>query len=161
MSQFCILFKVNQKRWKSTVKENTMTQKWWNSSTWVPGPRNLQLSIFTLFLIMYIMAVLGNASIIILVASNHRLQTPMYFFLCSLSFLEIWYTTAIVPKSLPIFLGNDRSISFSGCLVQMYFVFTFGSTENYLLTVMAYDRYLAICYPLRYHTVMNIKLSSS
>lgn len=124
-----------------------------------PGPPHLQLSIFVLFLIMYIVAVLGNVSIIVLVVSNRRLHTPMYFFLCRLSFLEIWYTTAVVPKSLTIFLGRNRSISFNGCITQMYFVFTFGSTENYLLTVMAYDRYLAICDPLHYHTIMDINLS--
>ncbi|XP_034957563.2 olfactory receptor 6F1-like [Zootoca vivipara] len=124
-----------------------------------PGSQYLQMSIFMLFLIMYILSLLGNASIIVLVIANHRLHTPMYFFLCNLSFLEIWYTTASIPKSLAIFLGRGRSISFTGCIIQLYFVFALGCTEYFLLSVMAYDRYLAICYPLRYSSIMDSQLS--
>nr|XP_028558738.1 olfactory receptor 6F1-like [Podarcis muralis] len=124
-----------------------------------PGSQYLQMSIFMLFLIMYVMSLLGNMSIIILVIANRRLHTPMYFFLCNLSFLEIWYTTASIPKTLAIFLGRGRSISFTGCILQMYFVFAFGCTEYFLLSVMAYDRYLAICDPLHYSTIMDNQLS--
>ncbi|XP_028560131.2 olfactory receptor 6F1-like [Podarcis muralis] len=124
-----------------------------------PGSQYLQMSIFMLFLIMYVMALLGNMAIIILVIANRRLHTPMYFFLCNLSFLEIWYTTASIPKSLAIFLGRGRSISFTNCIIQFYFVFALGSTEYFLLSVMAYDRYLAICYPLRYSSIMDSQLS--
>ncbi|XP_066485793.1 olfactory receptor 6F1-like [Tiliqua scincoides] len=125
-----------------------------------PGSWYLQMFVFMFFLLMYILTLLGNLSIIVLVIANRRLHTPMYFFLCNLSFLEIWYTTASIPKTLAIFLGKSRSISFTGCILQMYFVFAFGCTEYFLLSVMAYDRYLAICYPLHYSTIMDIHLSS-
>ncbi|XP_054849840.1 olfactory receptor 6F1-like [Eublepharis macularius] len=125
-----------------------------------PGSPYLQILFFMLFLIMYILTILGNVAIIILVITNRRLHTPMYFFLCNLSFLEIWYTTTAIPKTLSLFLGKSRSISFTGCILQMYFVFAFGCTEYFLLSVMAYDRYLAICFPLHYSTIMNISLSA-
>ncbi|XP_054849843.1 olfactory receptor 6F1-like [Eublepharis macularius] len=124
-----------------------------------PGPQYLQMCIFIVLLITYILTVFGNLSIIILVITNCHLHSPMYFFLCNLSFLEIWYTAAIIPKTLAIVLGRSRSISFTGCLLQLYFVFSFGSTEYFLLSVMAFDRYLAICQPLHYHTIMGISLS--
>ncbi|XP_006135781.2 olfactory receptor 6F1-like [Pelodiscus sinensis] len=79
----------------------------------------------------------------------------MYFFLSNLSFLEIWYTTACVPKAITIFLWKSRTIPYVGCILQMYFIFSLGCTEFFLLTAMAYDRYLAICYPLRYSTMMS------
>ncbi|XP_060111100.1 olfactory receptor 6F1-like [Heteronotia binoei] len=126
-----------------------------------PGSHYLQTVMFILFLIIYILTVFGNVSIIILVKINHQLHTPMYLFLCNLSFLEVWCTTASIPKILAIFLGKSRSISFIGCILQMYFVFfSFGSTEQFLLSIMAYDRYLAICHPLHYNTVMDISFSS-
>lgn len=124
-----------------------------------PGSQYLQISIFMLFLIMYILTLFGNVSIILLVLTNRHLRTPMYFFLSNLSFLEIWYTTASIPKILAIFLGRSRSISFPGCVLQMYFVFALGCTEHSMLSVMAYDRYLAICYPLHYSTIMDFSLS--
>lgn len=112
-----------------------------------------------LFLVMYILTVLGNLAIIILVITKRHLHTPMYFFLCNLSFLEIGYTTSSIPKTLAVFLGWNKTISFMGCILQMYFVFAFGLTEYFLLSVMAYDRYLAICYPLHYQTIMDLHLS--
>ncbi|XP_007438254.1 olfactory receptor 6F1-like [Python bivittatus] len=124
-----------------------------------PGPQYLQMLIFIFFVIMYILTVFGNMAIIILVATNRCLHTPMYFFLCNLSFLEIWYTTSIIPKSLAVILGRSKTISFTGCILQMYFVFSFGCTEYLLLSAMAYDRYLAICYPLHYNTIMDIHFS--
>lgn len=124
-----------------------------------PGSQILQLSLFMLFLVMYILTVGGNVAILILVSTSHQLHTPMYFFLSNLSFLEIWYTTAAVPKALAILLGKSQSISFTSCLLQMYLVFSLGCTEYFLLAAMAYDRYLAICYPLHYGTIMNSLLS--
>ncbi|XP_007438250.1 olfactory receptor 6F1-like [Python bivittatus] len=124
------------------------------------GPCYLKVFLFIIFLIMYTLTVLGNVAIIILVITNQRLHTPMYFFLCNFSFLEIWYTTASAPKALATILGRSRTISFIGCILQMYFVFALGCTEYFLLSVMAYDRYLAICYPLHYTTIMNFHLSS-
>uniref|UniRef100_A0A670ZKH0 Olfactory receptor n=1 Tax=Pseudonaja textilis TaxID=8673 RepID=A0A670ZKH0_PSETE len=138
-----------------------------------PRSHYIQMFIFIIFLVMYTLTVLGNVVIIILVISNQRnvaiimvvtanqrLHTPMYFFLSNLSFLEIWYTTACVPKTLVTILGWNRTISFIGCIMQMYFVFALGCTEYFLLSVMAYDRYLAICYPLQYTTIMNFHFSS-
>ncbi|XP_065270130.1 olfactory receptor 6F1-like [Emys orbicularis] len=119
-----------------------------------PGSQYLQTFLFVMFSMM------GNMAIIILVRTCCHLQTPMNFFLCNLSFLEIWYTTACVPKTLAIFLGTSRIISFTGCITQMYFILSFGCTECFLLSVMAYDRYLAICYPLRYSFIMNSTLSA-
>ncbi|XP_014381801.1 olfactory receptor 6F1-like [Alligator sinensis] len=124
-----------------------------------PGSLYLKVSIFILFLLMYILTVIGNVAIVALVMTNHHLHTPMYFFLCNLSFLEIWYTTTSIPKTLAIFLGKSRTISFHSCLVQMYFIFSFGCTEYFLLAVMAYDRYLAICYPLHYSSIMSNTVS--
>ncbi|XP_077171228.1 olfactory receptor 6F1-like [Paroedura picta] len=124
-----------------------------------PGSLYLQMFIFTLFLVIYILTIMGNLAIFILVITNRRLHIPMYFFLCNLSFLEIWYTTSSMPKTLAIILGKSRSISFTGCILQMYFVFAFGCTEYFLLSAMAYDRYLAICYPLHYSSIMDLSLS--
>ncbi|XP_075768228.1 olfactory receptor 6F1-like [Pelodiscus sinensis] len=125
-----------------------------------PGTGNFQTYLVVLFSLIYILTVLGNVSIIILVRIQPRLHTPMYFFLCNLSFLEIWYTTVGVPKTIAIFMGKSRTISFSNCILQMYFMFSLGCTEQILLSAMAYDRYLAICYPLRYSTLMNTSLSA-
>ncbi|KAM6450617.1 olfactory receptor 6F1-like [Liasis olivaceus] len=124
-----------------------------------PGSPHFHLFMFILFLVIYILTILGNLSTILLVLMHRHLHTPMYIFLCNLSFLEIWFTTASIPKILAIFLGRSRSISFSSCISQLYFTFSFGCTEQFLIAVMAYDRYLAICYPLRYSTIMNTSLS--
>ncbi|KAM6149005.1 olfactory receptor 6F1 [Erethizon dorsatum] len=124
-----------------------------------PGSQALQLSLFALFLLMYLLTVGGNVAILLLVSSTPHLRTPMYFFLSNLSFLEIWYTTAAVPKALAVLLGTNRAISFVGCLLQMYVAFSLGLTEYFLLAAMAYDRYLAICYPLHYRAIMSSLLS--
>ncbi|NXE56778.1 OR6F1 protein, partial [Casuarius casuarius] len=123
-----------------------------------PGNQYLKVSLFILFLIMYILAIMGNFSIMVLVRCHPRLHTPMYFFLCNLSFLEIWYTTSCVPKALAVILGGNPTISFTNCLLQMYSVFSLGCTEYFLLAVMAYDRCLAICFPLHYNSIMNSTL---
>ncbi|XP_039108353.1 olfactory receptor 287 [Hyaena hyaena] len=125
-----------------------------------PGPQALQTWLFLLFLAMYVLTVAGNLAIISLVGAHRRLQTPMYFFLCNLSFLEIWFTTACVPKTLATLASRSGAISFAGCAAQMYFVFSLGCTEYFLLAVMAYDRYLAICLPLRYGSIMTPGLSA-
>uniref|UniRef100_A0A8C5K612 Olfactory receptor n=1 Tax=Jaculus jaculus TaxID=51337 RepID=A0A8C5K612_JACJA len=124
-----------------------------------PGSQALQLSLFVLFLVMYILTIGGNVAILLLVSTSHQLHTPMYFFLSNLAFLEIWYSTAAVPKALAILVRRSQSISFSGCLLQMYLVFSLGCTEYFLLAAMAYDRYLAICRPLHYHVIMSSLLS--
>ncbi|XP_015270331.1 PREDICTED: olfactory receptor 10A7-like [Gekko japonicus] len=106
---------------------------------------------------MYSLTLLGNGLIIILTLVDSALHTPMYFFLRNLSFLEIWYTTVTLPKMLVNFASEVKSISFAGCAAQMYFLLSLGTVECYLLAVMAYDRYTAICCPLHYPVIMNRK----
>ncbi|NXG77200.1 OR6B1 protein, partial [Baryphthengus martii] len=115
----------------------------------------LQALLFTVFLIVYLLTVLENIVIITLIRSNHQLHKPMYFFLGHLSFLEAWYISVTVPKLLVNFLVKSKSISFVGCMAQLYFFIGLICTECVLLAVMAYDRYVAICNPLHYPVIMN------
>ncbi|XP_054505808.2 olfactory receptor 6F1 [Agelaius phoeniceus] len=124
-----------------------------------PGTWQFRVSFVVVFALMYTLTVIGNASIIALVWRSSNLHTPMYFFLCNLSFLEIWYTTGVVPKAIGVMLGTSQTISFSVCILQLFFLLSLGSTECFLLSVMAYDRYLAICCPLRYSSLMSSVLS--
>ncbi|KAM6217117.1 olfactory receptor 11A1-like [Rhynchocyon petersi] len=127
--------------------------------------RQLNISLFVMFFSFYILTVSGNVLIILLVLINHHLHTPMYFFLVNLSFLEIWYTSNIVPKMLFIIIAEQKVISVAGCLAQFYFFGSLAATECLLLAVMSYDRYLAICQPLHYPILMTgpfcIKLAAS
>ncbi|OPJ90612.1 olfactory receptor 6F1 [Patagioenas fasciata monilis] len=125
-----------------------------------PGTWHFRVSLAVVFALMYSLAVIGNASIIALVWMSRNLHTPMYFFLCNLSFLEIWYTTGAVPKAIGVMMGTSQTISFSACILQLFFLLSLGSTECFLLSVMAYDRYIAICCPLRYSSLMNSVLSA-
>ncbi|XP_053215884.1 olfactory receptor 10A2-like [Podarcis raffonei] len=118
----------------------------------------LQILLFVTFLVIYLITVSGNILILITVSLSRGLHTPMYFFLLNFSFLEIWYTTSVVPKMLKTLLKVREAISFSGCITQFYFFGSMAVVECYLLAVMSYDRYLAICNPLRYTTIMNIKV---
>ncbi|XP_067399182.1 olfactory receptor 6F1-like [Emydura macquarii macquarii] len=120
-----------------------------------PGTWYFQMSLAGVFSVMFFLTITGNVSIIAVVRTHRRLRTPMYFFLCNLSFLEIWYTTTCVPKAIAVIVGMSQTISFTGCLLQLFFFLSLGSTECFLLAVMAYDRYLAICHPLRYSSLMN------
>ncbi|XP_013808116.1 olfactory receptor 6Y1-like [Apteryx mantelli] len=120
-----------------------------------PTSAELQLLLFSAFFLAYSLTVLENIIIILVIRTNHSLQKPMYFFLGNLSFLEIWYVSVIEPKMLVDFLSQDKHISFQGCMTQLYFFVTFVCTEYILLAVMAYDRFLAICNPLRYPLIMN------
>ncbi|KAM5187430.1 olfactory receptor 7G2-like [Callospermophilus lateralis] len=115
----------------------------------------LQPLIFSLFLSMYLVTVLGNLLIILAVSSDAHLHTPMYFFLSNLSFNDICLSTTTIPKMLVNIQAQNQHISYTGCLSQVCFVLIFIVLENCLLTVMAYDRYVAICYPLRYNVIMN------
>ncbi|XP_067404554.1 olfactory receptor 11A1-like [Emydura macquarii macquarii] len=115
-----------------------------------------QIGPFVLVLLTYIITVAGNTLIIVTVLVDRGLHTPMYFFLGNLSCLDIWYTSNIVPKMLQGFLDEKGvAISFSSCVTQLYIFGSQAATESFLLTVMAYDRYLAICNPLRYTALMN------
>ncbi|XP_078510211.1 olfactory receptor 5AR1-like [Lissotriton helveticus] len=111
--------------------------------------------LFTVFLFIYLLVISANLVIIVTAIVEPRLKTPMYFFLQNLSFLDIFSTTVIFPKLLAIFLEKSRTISFAGCITQIYFFLSFTSTEFYLLAAMAYDRYVAIHHPLRYTDIMN------
>ncbi|XP_025975490.2 olfactory receptor 14A16-like [Dromaius novaehollandiae] len=119
------------------------------------GTRELQLLHFSLILGTYLAALLGNGLIITAVASDHRLHTPMYFFLLNLSLLDLGTISTTVPKSIANSLWNTRSISYSGCAAQVFLFSFLLSAEYSLLTVMAYDRYVAICKPLHYGTIMD------
>ncbi|XP_053903973.1 olfactory receptor 10A7-like [Malaclemys terrapin pileata] len=115
----------------------------------------LQILLFLLFLVIYIVTMAGNILIVVLVAADLHLHTPMYFFLGNLSCLETCYTSTILPRMLASFLTGDRTISIGSCITQFYFVGFLAATECYLLAAMSYDRYLAICKPLHYATLMN------
>ncbi|XP_003509156.1 olfactory receptor 7G2 [Cricetulus griseus] len=115
----------------------------------------LQLLLFGLFLCMYLVTVLGNLLIIMAVSFDSHLHTPMYFFLSNLSFTDICLITSTVPRVLLNIQRQNKAISYIDCLTQLYFVDFLGGMENFLLAAMAYDRYAAICHPLRYTVIMN------
>ncbi|XP_044840765.1 olfactory receptor 2G3-like [Mauremys mutica] len=119
----------------------------------------LQILLFLLFLVIYIVTMTGNILIVVLVVADQHLHTPMYFFLGNLSCLETCYTSNILPRVLASLLTGDRTISVGGCIVQLHCVACLGATECCLLAVMSYDRYLAICKPLHYSALMNDRLS--
>ncbi|NP_666532.2 olfactory receptor 738 [Mus musculus] len=123
-----------------------------------PCPKEGQILLFVLFFIIYILTLMGNASIICAVCYDKKLHSPMYLLLANFSFLEIWYVTSTVPNMLANFLSDTKVISFSGCFLQFYFFFSLGSTECFFLAVMAFDRYLAICRPLHYPSLMTGRL---
>lgn len=121
------------------------------------GVHEARFLLFTLFLTMYLVTLVENLAIILVVSLDHRLRRPMYFFLRHLSCLEIGYTSVTVPKMLAGLVGGhgDKNISYAGCLFQL-FIFTFlAATECFLLAAMAYDRYVAICMPLRYGALVS------
>ncbi|XP_048213477.1 olfactory receptor 6K2-like [Perognathus longimembris pacificus] len=123
-----------------------------------PNSWGKSVGCFIPLLFIYSFIVVGNLVIITVVQLNSHLHTPMYLFISALSFLEIWYTTATIPTMLASLLSERRSISLNGCLLQMFVFHSTGISEVCLLTAMAFDRYLAICSPLRYPTIMTPKL---
>ena len=118
----------------------------------------LQPFIFGLFLSMYLVAILGNMLIILAVSSDSHLHTPMYFFLSNLSLADIGFITTTVPKMLVNMQAHSKSITYAGCLTQVSFFFLFGCLDSLLLAVMAYDRFVAICYPLHYLVIIKPRL---
>ncbi|XP_076975747.1 olfactory receptor 10H1-like [Tamandua tetradactyla] len=118
-------------------------------------PWQLLPAFFLLFLLMYLVTLLGNLLIMVTIWSERSLHTPMYLFLCALSTSEVLYTFTIIPRMLADLLFSRHSITFLACASQMFFSFTFGFTHSFLLTVMGYDRYVAICHPLHYHVLMS------
>ncbi|XP_019575511.2 olfactory receptor 7A17 [Rhinolophus sinicus] len=119
---------------------------------------DLQPLLFGLFLSMYLITVLGNLLIVLAVSSDSHLHTPMYFFLCNLSFVDICFTSTTVPKMLVNIQMQSKVITYGGCILQMYFFIFFVVLDVNLLTVMAYDRFVAICHPLHYMVIMNPRL---
>ncbi|XP_065271635.1 olfactory receptor 14A16-like [Emys orbicularis] len=117
--------------------------------------RELQILHFVVFLVLYLISLLGNLLIVTAVALDHHLHTPMYFFLMNLSILDLGAISVIIPKSMANSLMNTTSISYSGCVAQVFLLVFFASADFAILTVMAYDRYVAICQPLHYERVMN------
>lgn len=118
----------------------------------------LRIALFLMFLVIYTVTITGNIIIIVLVVSDHHLHTPMYFFLGNLSCLETCYTSTLLPRMLVSFLTGDRTISVGGCFSQLYWFGSLVVAECYLFAAMSYDRYLAICQPLRYATLMSGRL---
>ncbi|XP_054572860.1 olfactory receptor 7D4-like [Eptesicus fuscus] len=116
---------------------------------------NLQPVLCGVFLSMYLFTVLGNLLIIVAISSDSHLHTPMYFFLANLSFVDICFTSTTVPKMLVNVQAQSKSITYIGCLIQVCFLIIFSGMDTLLLTVMAYDRYVAICHPLYYMVIMN------
>ncbi|KAM4855423.1 olfactory receptor 7A17-like [Urocitellus parryii] len=114
--------------------------------------------LFGLFLSMYLLTVLGNLLIILATISDPHLHTPMYFFLSNLSFVDICFTSTTIPKMLVNIQTQNKAITYADCITQMCLFLVFGELDNFLLAVMAYDRYVAICHPLHYSVIMNPRL---
>ncbi|XP_065419102.1 olfactory receptor 14A16-like [Chrysemys picta bellii] len=119
--------------------------------------RELQILHFVVFLVIYLVALVGNLLIFMAIAFDHHLHTAMYFFLMNLSILDVGSISVTVPKSMANSLMNTKSISYAGCVAQVFFLFFLMAADFSILTVMAYDRYVAICQPLHYDTMMNSK----
>jgi olfactory receptor len=121
----------------------------------------LELLFFVLISVFYSLTLFGNTTIITLSRLDLRLHTPMYFFLCHLSFLDLCYTTSTVPQLLINLLGHDHTITYDSCVAQLFTVLALGSTDSMLLAVMAFDCYAAVCRPLHYMTIMHPRLCFS
>ncbi|XP_074043511.1 olfactory receptor 8A1 [Macrotis lagotis] len=119
-----------------------------------------QLPLFFLFLGIYMITMVGNLGMITLIGLNSKLHTPMYYFLSNLSFVDLCYSSVITPKMLGNFVLEKNTISYPGCMTQLYFFLVFVIAECYMLTVMAYDRYVAICSPLLYKVIMSHHICS-
>uniref|UniRef100_F7DZS1 G-protein coupled receptors family 1 profile domain-containing protein n=1 Tax=Equus caballus TaxID=9796 RepID=F7DZS1_HORSE len=123
----------------------------------IPETEGLETVLFLLFLSLYLCTLLGNVLILTAIISSSRLHTPMYFFLGNLSMFDLGFSSTTAPKMLLYLSGQSQGISLQGCVSQLFFYHFLGCTEGFLYTVMAYDRFVAICYPLRYMVIMNHK----
>ncbi|XP_002937805.2 olfactory receptor 6N2-like [Xenopus tropicalis] len=119
---------------------------------------DIRILLFVFFLSMFLLTLTANMLIIMAVQCHARLHTPMYFYIKVLSFLEIWYTSSTAPKHLSLLLSKDNRISYGWCFAQLYMFHSLGTTDCALLAVMAFDRCMAICNPLRYTTIMNDRM---
>ncbi|XP_036614419.1 olfactory receptor 9K2-like [Trichosurus vulpecula] len=118
----------------------------------------LHIFLFLAFLFIYSMVLLGNVGILVIILTDPRLNTPMYFFLGNLSFIDLSYSSAVAPKAMANFLSSSKSISFAGCVVQFFFFVSFIIADSFVLAAMAYDRFVAICSPLQYSVRMSRRL---
>ncbi|XP_075409023.1 olfactory receptor 6C74 [Tenrec ecaudatus] len=118
----------------------------------------LQVIIFLLLFVTYVLSAIGNLTIITITLLDSHLKTPMYFFLRNFSFLEISFTTVCIPKFLVSMASGDKTISYNNCAAQLFFTILLGATEFFLLAAMSYDRYVAICKPLHYMTIMSSRV---
>ncbi|KFO19559.1 Olfactory receptor 8D4 [Fukomys damarensis] len=118
----------------------------------------LRLPLFFLFLVIYGVTIVGNLGMILIITFSSSLQSPMYFFLSNLSFLDLFYSSVVTPTLLQNFVWEQNIISYSGCMTQLFFFCVFSIAEGYMLTTMAYDRYVAICKPLLYDVTMTQKV---
>ncbi|XP_021482478.1 olfactory receptor 8G1-like [Meriones unguiculatus] len=118
----------------------------------------LQMPLFFLFLGIYVVTVVGNLGMITLIGLSSHLHTPMYYFLSSLSFIDLCHSTVITPKMLVNFVTEKNIISYTGCMTQLYFFLIFAIAECHMLAAMAYDRYVAICNPLLYNVTMSYQI---
>ncbi|XP_070325930.1 olfactory receptor 6C74-like [Odocoileus virginianus] len=124
-----------------------------------PAVQHLGNLLFLVHLLAYLASIMGNMVIIIITWADHRLQTPMYVLLSAFSFCECCFITTVIPKLLSIFLSGRQTIAFSACLTQAFFFLFLGAVIFYLMAVMSLDRYLAICQPLQYASIMNLRVS--
>ncbi|XP_006158432.1 olfactory receptor 5B2-like [Tupaia chinensis] len=120
---------------------------------------DLQIPLFVLFTLIYLITLTGNLGMMVLIMLDSRLHTPMYFFLSNLSFVDLCYSTTITPKVIAGFLIQDKVISYNACAAQLFFFVALATVENLLLASMAYDRYAAVCKPLHYTTTMTTSMS--
>ncbi|KAF7483007.1 olfactory receptor 4K3-like [Marmota monax] len=118
---------------------------------------SIQVLLFMVFMILYLIIVSGNIVILTLILTDPHLHSPMYFFLAILSFVDMWLSSVTTPKMIADFLRENKTISFAGCMCQILFVHLIAGSEMVLLVVMAYDRYVAICKPLHYSTIMSLQ----
>ncbi|XP_043928746.1 olfactory receptor 2AT4-like [Protopterus annectens] len=124
-----------------------------------PQLHNYYILFFIMFLFVYLILIIGNSLILVAAITNRKLHTPMYFFLCNLAITDIFFTTTTIPKMLALFVVDSKIIYFHFCFVQLCFLHSLGSGEAFLLVVMAYDRYVAICNPMHYRNIMTNKVN--
>uniref|UniRef100_A0A286X7A5 Olfactory receptor n=1 Tax=Cavia porcellus TaxID=10141 RepID=A0A286X7A5_CAVPO len=142
------------------VQMENSTTVWEFTLEGFPAVQHLGKVLFAVHLLAYLASMAGNALIITITCVALRLQTPMYFLLSTFSFLECCFTSAVIPKLLAIFLSGRQRISFAACLIQAFVFVSVGATGFFLIAVMSVDRYMAICMPLRYPTIMNLRTCS-
>ncbi|XP_043836233.1 olfactory receptor 6C2-like [Dromiciops gliroides] len=123
-----------------------------------PAVQHLGKLLFVVLLMLYLVSIIGNTVIVIIMWVDHRLQIPMYLFLSGFSFLECCFTTSVIPKLLSIFLSGMQTISFAACLTQAFVFISIGITGFFLMAVMSIDRYMAICNPLHYPSIMTMRV---